>query len=92
MLKCSRTLCHFITLYHAKSQCPAIWMPKLNQEGLKLKKLEDKAVDEEITAKFKSVHALAIEYAQAMADAGSFLSFTLVSLVICNSQTILCNN
>ena len=59
---------------------------KIKSGRIKIKKLEDKAVDEEITAKFKSVHALAIEYAQAMAHAGSFLSFTLVSLVICNSQ------
>ena len=33
---------------------------KIKSGRIKIKKLEDKAVDEEITAKFKSVHALAI--------------------------------
>ena len=56
-------------------------MPKLNQEGLKLKNLKIRQL-----MKKSLQNALAIEYAQAMADAGSFLSFTLVSLVICNSQ------
>ena len=51
---------------------------KIKSGRIKIKKLEDKAVDEEITAKFKSVHALAIEYAQAMADAGSFYPLLLL--------------
>ena len=43
---------------------------KIKYGMIKIKKLEDKAIDEEITSQFKNVHALAIEYAQAMADAG----------------------
>ena len=53
---------------------------KIKSGRIKIKKLENKAIDEEITSQFKNVHALAIEYAQAMADAGSFLSCTLVSV------------
>ena len=52
---------------------------KIKSGSIKIKKLENKAIDEEITSQFKNVHALAIEYAQAMADAGSFLSCTLVN-------------
>ena len=60
---------------------------KIKSGRIKIKKLEDKAVDEENQLQNLKVYTLlAIEYAQAMADAGSFLSFTLVSLVICNSQ------
>ena len=59
---------------------------------IKIKKLEAVAVDEEITAKFKNVHVLAIEYAQAMADAGSFLSCTLVSVgQFAILKNLLCN-
>ena len=53
---------------------------KIQSGRIKIKKLENKAIDEEITSKFKNLHALAIEYAQVMADAGSFLSCTLVSV------------
>ena len=46
----------------------------------KIKDLFADAVSEDINSKFKVLHIMAIEYSQAVARAGSFLSCALVSV------------
>ena len=46
----------------------------------KIKDLDADAIDAEINSKFKLLHIMAIEYLQAVAWAGSFLSCALVSV------------
>ena len=46
----------------------------------KIKDLDADAVSEDINSTFKVLHIMAIEYSQAFARAGSFLSCALVSV------------
>ena len=46
----------------------------------KIKDLDADAVSEDINSKFKLLHIMAIEYSQAVARAGLFLSCALVSV------------
>ena len=46
----------------------------------KIKDLDADAVSEDINSKFKVLHIMVIEYSQAVARAGSFLSCVLVSV------------
>ena len=46
----------------------------------KIKELDSDAVSEDINSKFKLLHIMAIEYSQAVAQAGLFLSCALVSV------------
>ena len=46
----------------------------------KIKDLDVDAVSEDINSKFKDLHIMAIEYSQAVARAGLFLSCALVSV------------
>ena len=46
----------------------------------KIKDLDADAIDVDINSKFKLLHIMAIEYSQAVARAGSFLSCALVSV------------
>ena len=46
----------------------------------KIKDLDADAVSEDINSKFKVLHIMAIEYSQAVARAGLFLSCALVSV------------
>ena len=46
----------------------------------KIKDLDADAVSEDINSKFKVLHIMAIEYSQAVAWAGLFLSCALVSV------------
>ena len=46
----------------------------------KIKDLDVDAVDADINSKFKLLHIMAIEYSQAVAWSGSFLSCALVSV------------
>ena len=47
----------------------------------KIKDLDADAVDVEINSKVKLLHIMSFEYSQAVAQAGSFLSCALVSVV-----------
>ena len=47
----------------------------------KIKELDSDAISEDINSKFKLLHIMAIEYSQAVARAGLFLSCALVSVV-----------
>ena len=46
----------------------------------KIKDLDADAIDADINSKFKLLHIMAIEYSQAVAQAGLFLSCALVSV------------
>ena len=46
----------------------------------KIKDLDVAAISEDIDSKIKVLHIMAIEYSQAIARAGSFLSCALVSV------------
>ena len=46
----------------------------------KIKDLDADAISEDINSKFKLLHIMAIEYLQAVAQAGLFLSCALVSV------------
>ena len=52
----------------------------IKSEKKKIKDLDADAVSEDINSKFKVLHIMAIEYSQAVARAGSFLSCALVSV------------
>ena len=52
----------------------------IKSEKKKIKDLDVDAVSEDINSKFKVLHIMAIEYSQAVARAGLFLSCALVSV------------
>ena len=56
-------------------------MAKLIEDGKKkIKDLDSDALAEDINSKFKNLHIMAIEYSQAVARAGLFLSCAHVSV------------
>ena len=52
----------------------------IKSEKNKIKDLDADAIDADINSKFKLLHIMAIEYSQAVAWEGSFLSCALVSV------------
>ena len=76
---CTASACR--VSYHMICHPASCTMDDIIKSGKKkIKDLDADAIDADINSKFKLLHIMAIEYSQAVARAGSFLSCALVDL------------